>query len=636
MFEAALALHRQRRLREAEQGYRAVLKAEPQHFGALHHLGVVHAQRGRVDKAIRLMRQALASDPNAAEVLNDLGVALEKANRLEEAVETYERAVALKLGYAEAHHNLGNCLQVLQRHEAALLHLEKALTLRPTAETNNNLGVSLKVLRRHQDAIVHFEKALALRPTYPEASNNLGSALQALERHDEAILQFQRALDLRPGFVEAQYNLGNSLYQANRLDEAVLSYERVIAIQPSHAKAHSNLGYAFGELGHHEEAVAIYRRAAAIDPSDAEAYYNLGTGLQALNRHEESLAWFKKALKLNPELPKAHWNESRARLVLGDFVQGWKKFEWRWRYNLSRRDFEQPLWLGETDITGKTLLVHAEQGLGDTLQFCRYVPLIRNRAPNVVFEVQPELLELLRGSLAGPGLIVVARGHDELPWFDLQCPLLSLPLACGTVLETIPRAIPYLKPDPERRDGWAQWTRSVPKGPRVGLVWAGNPKLGLHKKFQRSDARRSVRLSALRRLFDIANVTIVSLQKGGAAVAQVLDAGLPILDRTDDLHSFADTAALVSDLDLVITVDTSVAHLAGGLGKPVWMLSRFDGCWRWLLDREDSPWYPTMRIFRQPAPGDWDPVISRVADDLTKFALGDDTVLRPALRAARS
>jgi len=632
VFSAAVALHRQGRLREAEQGYRALLKAQPRHADAFHHLGVLQAQRGRLDEAIRLMRASLAIHPTAPNVLNDLGVALEKSKRLEEAVEAYEQALALQPDYIEVHYNLGNTLLALGRHKGAALRLERALSLRPSAEASNNLGLSLLALGRREEAIERFKNALTLRPAYPEACNNLGIALQALRGHEDAIPQFERALALAPSFFEAQYNLGVSLYEIGNFVGAARSYERAIMLLPRHAKAHNNLGDVQCALGRHERAIAHYRRAISLDPDYADAHYNMGTALQALNRHRESLDWFAKALELKPNLPVAHWNESRARLALGDFDLGWKKFEWRWLYDpsiLRSRDFRQPLWLGESGVAGKTLLIHAEQGLGDTLQFCRYVPLLRDRGAHILFEVQTELFDLLSDNCAGPELEIFAAGVGELPPFDLQCPLLSLPLALETTLETIPRTIPYLKSDPHRRQKWAHWVKERMPGLRVGLVWAGNSRLGLHKQFQRTDARRSIRLATYARLFDIPGVSFVSVQKGAAAEAQIPEAGLPILDPARHLGGFADTAGLVENLDLIVSVDTSVAHLAGALGKPVWMLSRFDGCWRWLLDREDSPWYPTLRVFRQPEPGNWDTVIGSLARDLARLAEGDQTVLQP-------
>jgi tetratricopeptide (TPR) repeat protein len=630
-FQSAISLHREGKLRDAERLYEAVLQTEPDHAEALHYLGVLCAQCGKIEDGIRLLQRSLARDPEAAGTLNDLGVALEKAARYEEALAPYERALALKPDYAEAHYNLGTVLQILGRHDQAICRFEGVITLRPGhADAHNNLGNSLHAVGRHEEAIPHLEQALALRTKFPEAHNNLGAALQALGRHDEAIARFERALGLRSSFAEAHYNLGNSLYHLDRFEEAARHYEQAISIQPNYARAHNNLGNSLSALGRQEVAITQFEEALRLDPTYAQAHYNLGNTLRLLNRHRESLSRYDQALALDPELAEGHWNQAWAHLALGEYELGWKKYEWRWRVQTRRRPFQQPLWLGEEKLAGKTILLHAEQGLGDTLQFCRYAPLVRDRGARVLLEVQPEHFELLRDSLAGPSLTVLARDEHDLPGFDLHCPLMSLPLAFGTVLETVPALVPYLRADAQRSTRWAARLESTaPFGPRVGLIWAGNPHKDQTAELQRLDARRSVSLAAYRPLLDVDGVAFISLQKGEAA-SQVSDSGLAILDPTGELHSFADTAALVANLDLVLTVDTSVAHLAGGLGKPTWMLSRFDGCWRWLLDRENSPWYPTMRIFRQPAPGAWAPIIERLATDLRRFAQGDESILRPA------
>jgi tetratricopeptide (TPR) repeat protein len=628
-FQAAISLHGQGRLREAERLYEAVLKADPEHFDTLHHLGVLRAQRGKVDDAIRLIRRALEINRQSAEALLDLGVVLEGAHRHAEAIPCYEKALALKPDYFEASFNLGTTLQALGRHDEAVPRFENALALQPMhAVAHDNLGISLHEIGRHPDAIRHFERALAIAPRNPAARNNLGTALQTLGRHTEAIAQLERAIALKPDYAQAHYNLGNSLYELDRVTESIACNKRAIALKPDYAKAHNNLGDCLCVLGRDKEAIPHFEKAFRLDPTYAHAHYNLGKALQSLNLHRESLARYEQALALDPGLPEAHWNEGLARLVLGDFRAGWKKFEWRWLTKLRRREFPQPLWLGEENLAGKTILLHAEQGFGDTLQFCRYAPLIRERGAEVILEVPPELAQLLRDSLAGPGLAVVARGAGDLPPFDVQCPLMSLPLACGTELETIPSRVPYLTADPARCAQWAAWLEdSAPAGPRVGFVWAGNPrKHDPHD--QRTDAKRSIPLATLGPFFEIGGIAFISLQKGEAA-AQLTRAGLQILDPSTELHSFADTAALVANLDLVVTVDTSVAHLAGGLGKPVWMLLGFDGGWRWLLDREDSPWYPTMRVFRQPAPHAWQPVIECVTGELSRFAAGDRAVHRP-------
>jgi tetratricopeptide (TPR) repeat protein len=348
-----------------------------------------------------------------------------------------------------------------------------------------------------------------------------------------------------------------------------------------------------------------------VKPDYAEAFNNRGNALQALKRLDEALASYDKALAFKPDYAEAHWNEALLRLLTGDFSRGWAKYEWRWRNEslaLSTRNFSQPLWLGAAAIDGKTILLHSEQGFGDTIQFCRYVPLLAARGARVILEVPRSLQELMT-NLAG-ATQVISKG-DSLPDFDVQCPFLSLPLAFATRLETIPSATPYLRAPVQALKNWQ--ARLGPKArPRIGLAWSGRPT---HK----NDQNRSISLRSLLALLDI-EATFVSLQKDvrtdDAAVLKERD---DILDFGDALKDFSDTAALISHLDLVISVDTSVAHLAGALAKPVWVLLPFLPDWRWLLDRDDSPWYPTARLFRQDNTRAWDDVIVRVHEALRDF-----------------
>ena len=426
-------------------------------------------------------------------------------------------------------------------------------------------------MQRHEEALASFRRAIALRPDFAEAHNSLGGALNDLGRHREAIESCEQALALRPHFAEAYGNLGLILTALNRHDEAIASCRKALSINPDLAEAHCNLGCALNDLGHQKEAIASYEQARALDP----------------------------------ELAEAHWNLALALLATGDFARGWQEHEWRWRANVigPEQNFRQPLWLGVEDLTGKTILLHNEQGLGDALQFVRYAPQVRQRGARVVLRVQRPLLSLMAG-LAGVDL-VIAEG-DALPEFDFHCPLLSLPLAFGTHLQNIPAGIPYLHPAADRLAKW-QSILGERTAPRIGLAWSGNPA---HK----NDRNRSIALKQLLPLLSVPGVRFVSLQRDlredDAAVLGNLPALVSIGAQLDD---FADTAAAISLLDLVITVDTAVAHLAGALGKPVWVLLPFAPDWRWLLKREDSPWYPTARLFRQQQINDWDEAVSAVA-----------------------
>jgi hypothetical protein len=429
-----------------------------------------------------------------------------------------------------------------------------------------------------------------------------------LRRYDEALAALDRALALQPDNADAHSNRGIVLSDIKRHDEAIASFDRALQLAPDHVEALSNKAAVLLALKRHDEALACCHRALALAPDHVGALCNHGTILNATMRQDEARAIYEHALTLAPDAPKLHGNLATVCLLTGDFARGFAEYEWRWKKDtLARtlRPFPQPLWQGE-DIAGKTILLHSEQGFGDTLQFCRYAPLVAARSARVILEVEPPLAALMR-TLSGPSQ-VIAKG-SPLPPFDVHCPLMSLPLACGTVLDTVPAETPYLKASAP--SGWRDRLTGL-RRPAIGLVWSGNPR---HER----DNDRSMSLAALLPLLD-ADATFVSLQKeprpGDAALLAERSDILRFGEKTGD---FADTAALIGELDLVITVDTSVAHLAAALGKPVWIMVQYLPDWRWLLAREDSPWYPTARLFRQDATHRWDGVIARVNAALRDF-----------------
>jgi tetratricopeptide (TPR) repeat protein len=475
-------------------------------------------------------------------------------------------------------------------------------------------------------AINLIGRAIALNGAVPEFHNNIGSAYHIFGELDKAISHFRHALALNPNFVEAHFNLGKALYVQGNINEAIERYQRVIAIRPDHAKAYNNLASTLHECGKYDQAIVHYQRALSLEPGNSEVFYNLGLVFRAQGYLDEAVTHYRRAVALRPDFAEAHTNIGQALLLSGRFEEGWKEYEWRWKTSQMSgevRDFSAPVWSGEA-IGNRVLLLHAEQGFGDTLQFCRYVPLLSASA-RIVLEVHPPLVRLL-SRLRGV-LEIVARG-DRLPLFDLHCPLLSLPLAFGTTLDTIPAAVPYLSADPTLAAAWRDRLDSL-DGLRVGLVWASNPDSAQDAARQRDRRDKSISLDQLSLLAESKKLSFVSLQKAEtAAQTRKYPAGLVVHDWTDELEDFADTAALVDGLDLVISVDTAVAHLAGALGKPVWLMNRFDTDWRWLLNRDDSPWYPQLRQFRQPAPGDWISVISKVRDTLRRLVAGDRDQLR--------
>jgi Tfp pilus assembly protein PilF len=479
----------------------------------------------------------------------------------------------------------------------------------------------LRELGRPAEALASLDRAVALKPDAAEAHGARGNVLSDLARHPDALESYQRATALRPDYAEAFSNQTVPLRALGRPDEALAAADRAIAIRPSYAEAHLNRAGALYHLRRLEDALDASNRAVALKPDYPQAHDTRGVVLYELRRFDEAMAAYDLALALRPDFADAHHDQAMCRLMLGDFAAGWAQYEWRWRTELLGWDRPDPdgasLWLGETDPAGRTLLIRAEQGLGDTLQFCRYVPQAAARGAEVMLEVQPGLERLLSG-LKGVARIVT-RG-EPLPPHDLQVPLLSLPLAVGAGQ---PDGAPYLAAEPQAVAAWAARLRDA-EGLRVGLCWAGGVRPG-QQVANSIDARRSLSLEAFSPLAGVEGVAFYSLQKGPPAkeLAELQArgwAGPSIADLTAELTDFADTAALVTNLDLVITCDTAIAHLAGALGKPVWILNRFDACWRWLDGRDDSPWYASARLFRQPRPGDWASVIEEVTGRLALLA----------------
>jgi Flp pilus assembly protein TadD len=631
LVDEGLRHHRAGRLGPAKALYLAALAAQPNDAVALHLLGVVHHQQGSSPEGIELVTRAIAIKPDYPEAHNSLGIALWELGRPAEAEASYREALRLRPDFADAHNNRGAALSDLGRPAEAEARYREALRLQPDfPKAHSNLGNALRELGRLEEAEASFREALRLQPGYPEAHSNLGNVLRDLGRPAQAEMSYREALRLRPDFPDAHNNLGSALRDLGRAAEAEASSREALRLRPGYPDAHRNLGNALRELGRPAEAEASYREALRLRPSYSDAHNNLGAALWDLGRPAEAEASYREALRLRPGFPEAHSNLSNVLLLTGRFEEGWREHEWRWKTrHLSgdAREFAAPLWSGEAN-GDRVILLHAEQGLGDTLQFCRYVPLIAAGA-RIILEVQAPLVRLLSTL---PGILAIVARGDRLPPFDLQCPLMSLPHAVGTTLDTIPAATPYLTADPASAAGWRDRLAGLDRL-RVGLVWAGgrrpDPNLAT------VDRRRSIALDAMSPLGEIPGVMFISLQKGEpSAQAAHPPRGMALYDFTTDLYDFADTAALVDNLDLVISVDTSVVHLAGALGKPVWLLNRFDTCWRWLLNRDDSPWYPELRQFRQPGPGDWNSVIDRVRDALERLAAGDRDQLRPR-RATR-
>jgi len=479
------------------------------------------------------------------------------------------------------------------------------------------LGLAEGALGREDEAIGHLTAVVGARPDHLDAHRELALLLQARGRPREAEAAFRAALRSAPQDVGALCAYGRLLFAENRAEEAIAQAEAALAIQPNLPEAHNLLGVALAGLGRMEPAIAHLSRAAA-DPADHAALANLGTALATEGRFVESLAAFAAALAAAPGDVTIRLNRAMAMLKSGRLREGWNEYEWRLK-KPGREKLPPHLLLpklAQPGIAGRTIVVYHEEGFGDTIQFLRYIPMLARAGARIVVWMPDELARLVRPL---PGVDTVLTGNVSLPPFDFHCPIISLPRVFDTVLETIPADIPYLRADPQLSRSWAQRLPPAP-GRRIGLVWSGEPR-PYDPAALALDRRRSLKLAALAPFAGIANTAFVSLQTGAAAAeAAAPPPGMILHDPMGGVRDFADTAAIIDNLDLVVSVDTAVAHLAGAMGKPVLLLDRYDNCWRWLAGRTDSPWYPTMRIFRQEQPGAWAPAIGAAADAILAFA----------------
>lgn len=589
-------------------------------------------------------------DPGSAEAFNDRGVALHGQQRYEEALANYAQALRLKPDYGVAHYNQGTALLSLGRWEEALDCYDRAIALDPRhAAAHMNRGLTLQKLSRYEDAVASYDAAIALDSSLAGAHNDRGTALEnigrldealasydvaagldprdavarcnggnallALNRPEEALARYDRAISLAPNHVDAHFNRGSALLMLERHDEALASYDKASLLRPEHADTFYNQGLALVRLGRPDEAVARLDRAVELQPDHADAWTNRGNALRTIRRHDEASASYDRAIDLEPGNARAHFNKAELALSLGDLAQGWPLYEWRWQLDDVRplaRNFSQPTWRRSEPIAGRRLLLHAEQGLGDIIQFCCYAPVLARQGADVMFEVPRNLRRLLAG-VAGDGVTLVERG-DELPEFDVHCPLMSVPGLVGTTLDTIPAPVPYLTAEPDRVSRWRE--RLPGEGLRIGIAWQGNPAGTV-------DRGRSAALAEFAPLARLPGVRLVCLQKQhGLDQLDHLPPGMTVetLGESFDAgpDAFLDAAAVMMTLDLVVSTDTAIVHLAGALGRPVWIALKAVPHWTWMIDREDSPWYPSARLFRQDTDGDWRGVFERMAAELTR------------------
>jgi Flp pilus assembly protein TadD len=579
---------RQEQLKEAQKICTDILLENPENPYFICMRGIVDFHLGQREAGEDWMEKAFILAPQSIVIIYNYALILMDQKKFAAALPLMMRFVALKPDHAKAYWCIGKALRETGDSEGALAAFNKSLEINP------------------QDT----EALNDMRNTLAEAWSDKGTTLKEIGRLPEAATCYEQALALKPDHHGYINNLGVIHFLQNDLDGAEALYQEALTIQPAFPDALCNLGAILGLKGDLDGAILNFQKALALRPDYPVVLNNLGNALKDAKRFEEAIATYKDALRIEPDNAEVHKDLALALLALGRFDEGWRESEWRWKSKQQShdfRDFAQPEWQGEAGH-GRTLLIHAEQGFGDTLQFCRYAPLVKERGFHVVMEVPLPLKRIIHSL---DGVEEVVTSGDVLPSFDLHCPMMNLPLAFHTTLDTIPATLPYLSPDPADSAKWRDRVAALANDAlKVGLVWAGSSRAHLQSPHLIAiDRKRSVAPEVLAPLMDVPDVQFFSLQKEGTRAPDAFH----LIDWMADCHDFADTAALIMNLDLVISVDTAVAHLAGALGKPVWLLNRFNSCWRWLAQRDDSPWYPrTLCLFHQKEMGNWDEVILRV------------------------
>lgn len=602
--ERATTAHGEGRLEEAERLYGALFDAPEAQVGVLHYvLGMLHAQRGDKQAALAAYDKARWAGFGAPDLCLARADLLRQLGRPIEALEAYDRAIALGLASPALHNKRGVVLEGLGETRAAIAAYEAALALDPGhAYAHHNRGSALLKLEAYADAVAAFDAALGVDPAIAESWNLMGMAFEGLSQHADALLCFDQAIALRPAYAEAFNNRSIALRWLKRFEEAVDSASEALALDPTLYQALNSRGSAFARLNRFEEAIADYEAALAMCPGYAGAILNRGGAREALGDAVGALADFDLARRLEPSLPDAAFNTALVHLREGDYARGFELYKARWDKPQGPRLAypRETLWTGEQPVAGKTLLLHAEQGFGDVIQFCRFAADVAGMGAEVILTVQTPLLRLA-ASLAGPARVMSV--DEPPPAFDLHIPLMNLPSALRLSVQAVDRGA-YLSADADLVAAWAIKLAHL-RRPRIGLAWSGNPK-------HENDHNRSMALAELGPLFELP-VSLIALQKEfREADLALMNAGAPIHRFDAALDDFCETAALIAQCDLVVAVDTSIAHLAGALGKPVHILLPCHADWRWLAKRADCPWYPSARLFRQEAFGDWSGPVAAV------------------------
>jgi hypothetical protein len=646
-FDEGIRLHQEGDFMGAQAAYEFVLQSNPKHFDALNLLGVlaqtlndlegaefliqqslnisptneyallnlgnVYKAGGLIDKAMECYRSAINNNSLFAQAYFNLAVAFEDIYDIDQALENYDKTINADPYFSDAYTNKGNILKTINRVEEALENYTRAIKISPEdAQTHYNLAIVYKELSQIDKAIECYDLAIKLAPLEGKAYFNKGNLLVELRQFEKAIICFHAVLELDSRHAQAHHNLGGIWKELGHIDFAIKSYESAIEIDPNYYEAYNNLGNLFLAVNKFEEALFQFENALSIKPDYAQAHSNRGNALKELHQFDEALKSYDNALEIMPDFEDANWNKALTLLLCEDYEKGWPLYEWRWKLQkqrVSERTFRQPKWSGHESLKNKTILIYAEQGLGDTIQFIRYAKQLFALGAKVLVEVPSSLVSLLQ--TLEDHLQIFQKG-DALPGFDFQISLLSLPLAFQTLPSNIPSYSSYLSVNPSKKSLW-EFRLGPKKSPRIGLVWSGNAD-------HSNDHHRSLALDTLIHLLP-KNLEYICLQDRIRDTDKNTFETSPIRHFGSDLLDFSETAALCQAMDLIISVDTSVAHLSAALGKPTWILLPYLPDWRWMINKSETPWYPSAKLYRQQADRHWEPVLNQMTIDLEALFL---------------
>ena len=618
IIEIALALHQQGQLELAREIYKTIKETDLTYPESLHLIGVINLQQKKYEAALEFIKKSIALQPKNPQALNNLASTYIKLENSSFALEAYQNAIDIDPNFSEAYFNKANLLKQLNKVDDALVFYDQALHIRPTfTEALINKGNLLKEINRRNEALECYIKAISTQPKFAQAYYNAGLILNTLKRHEEAIKYFNEAVKISPDFAEAYSDLSTSLCENNQFTEAIDAANKAIALNPKHLEAHNNRGIVYGKINQYIKAIDDFQCSLNINPNKPETHFNLGNTYRELKQIDNSLEHYEVAIKLNPNYAEAYWNMACLYLLNGNYEAGWKLYEWRWKWDgfTSPLPFQsrQPLWLGQISITGKSILVISEQGLGDCIQFFRYVEyLAQNMQCKVIFLCYKPIAHLFRSKSINNLTIIDIL--ESIPEHDFYCPILSLPLALAKILPNLACGhSSYLSATPSKVSYWKN-RLGPPKKNRIGLVWSSSSGF-------KEDAKRSLNLVDLINHIPFQNFEFVCLQKIIKPNDQMHFYSLnsDIKFYGDELHDFSDTAALASCMDLVVSTCTSVPHMTAALGIPTWIMLSYVPDWRWGLEGETSAWYSSAKLYRQTEDRNWDTVITRVAQDLEHF-----------------